>query len=169
MYPRSSFRSGGTCERTLVPVVVPGEHQDVPSFQFSFQGNIRQNHPFGKPPFCQPLIFCSFWDFPDCFGTFPTFSGIFPICSFPPSRLINSTCEERSRKGPRHDRTFPEDSGKPPRFSFFSQTTAKIHPIFQLLHPYSNFFELIRIRHYITVTLQELFGINWNYVIPNPM
>ena len=29
-----------------------------------------------------------------------------------------------------------------------------IHPIFQLLHPYSNFFELIRIRHYITVALQ---------------
>ena len=45
----------------------------------------------------------------------------------------------------------------------------KLHPIFQLLHPYSNFFELIRIRHYITVTLQYLFGINWNYVIPNPM
>ena len=41
---------------------------NVPSFRFSFQGNIRicsrsgfrsgedirQNHPFGKPPFCQP-------------------------------------------------------------------------------------------------------------------
>ena len=33
-------------------------------------------------------------------------------------------------------------------------------PIFQLLHPYSNFFELIRIRHDITVTLQYLFGIS---------
>ena len=30
----------------------------------------------------------------------------------------------------------------------------ELHPIFQLLHPYSNFFDLIRIRHYITVTLQ---------------
>ena len=26
MCPRSGFRSGGTCERTLVPVFVPGEH-----------------------------------------------------------------------------------------------------------------------------------------------
>ena len=51
MWPRSSFRSGGTCERTLVPVFVPGEHPIVPSFRFSFRGNIRQNHPFGEPPF----------------------------------------------------------------------------------------------------------------------
>ena len=34
--------------------VVPGEHPNVPSFRFSFRGNIRQNHPFEKPPFCQP-------------------------------------------------------------------------------------------------------------------
>ena len=33
-YPRSGLRSGGTSERTLVPVFVPG--------------NIRQNHPFGN-------------------------------------------------------------------------------------------------------------------------
>ena len=33
-------------------------------------------------------------------------------------------------------------------------TSNRLHPIFQLLHPYSIFFELIRIRHYITVTLQ---------------
>ena len=26
---------------------------NVPSFRFSFRGNIRRNHPFGKPPFCQ--------------------------------------------------------------------------------------------------------------------
>ena len=51
MYPRSGFRSRGTCECTLVPVCVPGEHPNVPSFRFSFRGNIRQNHPFGKPPF----------------------------------------------------------------------------------------------------------------------
>ena len=30
---------------------------NVPSFRFSFRGNIRQNHPFGKPPFCQSPIF----------------------------------------------------------------------------------------------------------------
>ena len=26
---------------------------NLPSFRFSFRGNIRRNHPFGKPPFCQ--------------------------------------------------------------------------------------------------------------------
>ena len=31
----------GTCEHTLVPVFVPGEHANVPSFRFSFRGNIR--------------------------------------------------------------------------------------------------------------------------------
>ena len=54
---RTYPRSGGTCERTLVPVFVPGEHANVPSFRFSFRVNIRQNHPFGKPPFCQPPNF----------------------------------------------------------------------------------------------------------------
>ena len=48
MCPRSGFRSGGTCERTLVSVFVPGGHPNVPSFQFSFRWNIRQNHPFWK-------------------------------------------------------------------------------------------------------------------------
>ena len=39
---------------------VPGEHPNVPSFRFLLRGNIRQNHPFGKPPFCQPPLFgCS--------------------------------------------------------------------------------------------------------------
>ena len=62
MCPRSGFRSRGTCERTLVPVYVPGEHPNVPSFRFSFRGNICQNHPFGKPPFCQPPILCANYD-----------------------------------------------------------------------------------------------------------
>ena len=63
MCPHSGFRSGGTCERTLVPVFVPGEHPNVtgehpnvPSFRFSFWGNIRQNHPFGKPPFWKTTL-----------------------------------------------------------------------------------------------------------------
>ena len=61
MYPRSGFRSWGTCERTLVPVFVPGEHPNVPSFWFSFRGNIRQNHPSRSktldfPP--PPPLFC---------------------------------------------------------------------------------------------------------------
>ena len=29
-YPRSGFRSGGTSERTLIPVLVPGEHAPKP-------------------------------------------------------------------------------------------------------------------------------------------
>ena len=41
-----------------------------------------------------------FWDFPDLLGDGP---GIFPISSFPLSRPIKSTCEEQSRKGPRHN------------------------------------------------------------------
>ena len=53
-YPRSGFRSGGTCETTLVPVFVPGVHPKVPSFRFSFRGNSRQNHRFGNHPFVQP-------------------------------------------------------------------------------------------------------------------
>ena len=56
MYPHSGFRSRRTCERTLIPVFVPGEHPNVPSFQFSFRGNIRQNHPFGKPPFWKTTL-----------------------------------------------------------------------------------------------------------------
>ena len=50
MYPRSGFRSGGTCKRTLVPVFVLGEHPNVPSFRFSFRRNIRQNHPLSGVP-----------------------------------------------------------------------------------------------------------------------
>ena len=41
-YPRSGFRSGGTSECNLVPV--------------SVQGKIRQNHPFGKPPFWKTTL-----------------------------------------------------------------------------------------------------------------
>ena len=52
--PSFRFRSGGTCERTLVPVFIPGEHPNVPSFRFSFRGNVRQNHPFGNHPFANP-------------------------------------------------------------------------------------------------------------------
>ena len=47
------FRSGGTCECTLVPVFVPGEHANVPSFQFSFREHspttLLENHPFRNP------------------------------------------------------------------------------------------------------------------------
>ena len=60
---RFSFR--GTCECTLVPVVVPGEHLNVPSFRLSFRGNIRQNHPFGTTLFSTPdsggIFFCNYW------------------------------------------------------------------------------------------------------------
>ena len=52
--PSFRFSFWGTCERTLVPVCVPGEHPNVPSFPFSFQGNIRQNHSFGNHLFVNP-------------------------------------------------------------------------------------------------------------------
>ena len=61
-------QKGGFGECTLVPVFVPGEHANVPSFRLSlwgnirtyprsgfrsgsFWGNIRQSHPFGNHPF----------------------------------------------------------------------------------------------------------------------
>ena len=53
MYPRSGFRSGGTCKRTLVDSgFVPGKHANVPSFRFSFRGEHPPKPPFGKPLFC---------------------------------------------------------------------------------------------------------------------
>ena len=54
MYPRSGFWHQGTSECALVPVLVPGEHPNVPSFRFSLRGTIRQNHPFGNHPFGNP-------------------------------------------------------------------------------------------------------------------
>ena len=44
---------------------------NVPSFRFSFWGNIRQNHPFGNHPFANPrsfvkrgklFLYLQFWD-----------------------------------------------------------------------------------------------------------
>ena len=52
--PRSGFGYRGTSECTLVPVFGTGEHQNLPSFRFVEQANIRRNAPFGKPPFCEP-------------------------------------------------------------------------------------------------------------------
>ena len=43
MYPRSGFRSGGNIRM-------------YPRSGFSFRGNILQNHPFRKPPCCQPPV-----------------------------------------------------------------------------------------------------------------
>ena len=60
------------------------------------------------------------------FGTFPDFSGIFPICSgmvrgfsdlsFPLSRPIKSTYEEQSRKGPRHNLDLSRKKWETPGF-----------------------------------------------------
>ena len=54
MCPRSGFRSRRTCECTLVPVFVPGQHPNVPSFRFCSGGTsakttLLENHPFGSP------------------------------------------------------------------------------------------------------------------------
>ena len=62
MCPRSGFRSGGTCERTLVPVFVPGEHANIPSFRFFVPGEHPPKPPFWKttllstPDFEGPLL-----------------------------------------------------------------------------------------------------------------
>ena len=44
----------GFGECALVPVFVPGKHANVPSFRFSFRGNICQKHLFGNHPFRFP-------------------------------------------------------------------------------------------------------------------
>ena len=49
--PSFRFSFQGNMRTYLVPVFVPGEHPNVPSFRFSFRGNIRQNHTFGNHPF----------------------------------------------------------------------------------------------------------------------
>ena len=54
MYPRSGLRSGGTCERTLVPVFVPGEHPNVPRSGLRSRGTsakttLLENHPLSTP------------------------------------------------------------------------------------------------------------------------
>ena len=54
-----------------------------------------------------------FWDFPDLSGDSP---GIFPIGPFPLSRPIDSTYEEQSRKGPRHNLDLPRKKWETPRF-----------------------------------------------------
>ena len=56
---------GGFGECILVPVFVPGEHANVPSFPFSFRGNIRMYPRSGfvpgehlpKPPFWKTTLF----------------------------------------------------------------------------------------------------------------
>ena len=111
MYPRSGFRSRGTRERTLVPVFVPGEHPNVPSFRFLFRGNIRQNHPFGKPPLIlgkSPTFFVLFLSlFLSLFGglsrCFQEFSRLVLFLLFGLSTWCKSTYEEQSRKCPRHN------------------------------------------------------------------
>ena len=56
---------------------------------------------FRWPPFSSFFGLSRFFrDFPDLLGDG---AGIFPICRFPRSRPINSTYEEQSRKGPRHN------------------------------------------------------------------
>ena len=62
-----------------------------------------------------------FLSFLGLFLIFPGFSrflpgdrpGIFPICPFPLSRPMNSTYEEQSRKGLRHNPDLSQKKGKP--------------------------------------------------------
>ena len=54
-----------------------------------------------------------FWAFPDLLGDGP---GIFPIRPFPLSRPIESTYEEQSRKGPRHNLDLSRKKRETPGF-----------------------------------------------------
>ena len=67
--------------------------------------------------FCPFLSFLGlsrfFGDFPDLSGES---SGIFPICPFPLSQPINSTYEEQSRKGPRHNLDLSRKKWETPGF-----------------------------------------------------
>ena len=71
----------------------------------------------GLPDLDLSFHFCPFCPFP-IFPGFSRFargwSGDFPDSSLSLSRPIKSTYEEQSRKGPRHNLTFPQKSGKPP-------------------------------------------------------
>ena len=50
MCSRSLFWYRGTSACTLGPVCGTWEHPNVPSFRFLVPVNIRQNHPFWRPP-----------------------------------------------------------------------------------------------------------------------
>ena len=74
----------------------------------------------GFPDLDLSFLFCSFLDFPDFFRDFPDLlrdgPGIFPICPFSVSRPIESTYEEQSRKGPRHNLDLCRKKWETPRF-----------------------------------------------------
>ena len=53
MCPRSGFRSGWTCERTLVPVFRSGGTSECTLVPVFVPG---ENHPFGKPPFWKTTL-----------------------------------------------------------------------------------------------------------------
>ena len=51
MYPSSGFRSGGTCERTLVPVFRSGATSERTLVPVLVPGGHPPKPPFWKPPF----------------------------------------------------------------------------------------------------------------------
>ena len=61
-YPRSGCRSGGSMRMYRVPPsgFRSGGTSECTSFRFSFRGNSRQNHPFGKQPPCPSFPFFEF-------------------------------------------------------------------------------------------------------------
>ena len=71
LFLQKGTRKGWFWRMPLFRSFVPGEHANVPSFRFSFRGNIRctlvpvfipehpPKDPFGKPPFWQPPEICS--------------------------------------------------------------------------------------------------------------
>ena len=73
---------------------------------FSFWGNIRQNHPFGKPPFCQPPKRSKNLHFSNFFGGNGMLSLLHPLnrcenCSenWVLALLRSADCKRGRRKG----------------------------------------------------------------------
>ena len=120
---RRAFLSSGARQDSQI---TKSKHRTNSANECSEQFN---QGPLNKGGFKQgggfPIWACPFFlsfsvIFPDFFGDFPDLSGdsprIFPICPFPLSRPINSTYEEQSRKGPRHNLDLSRKKWETPRF-----------------------------------------------------
>ena len=134
-YPRSGFRSGGTSAKTTLLettllrtpencLILANRFRVSESEGRECQGPLNGGVSNGGVsrsglvlPFCP---FLSFVELSRFFGDFPNLSGdspgILPICPFPLSWPINSTSEEQSRKGPRHNLDLSRKKSETPRF-----------------------------------------------------
>ena len=86
----------------------------------TLQSLLKGRQTGGFPDLDSSFLFLSFLGLLPIFRDFPDFSrdssGIFPIGPFPLSLPINSTYEEQSRKGRRHNLDLPRKKWETPRF-----------------------------------------------------